>query len=97
MNEDGKGFKISRMGEVQEGRLIDTVQMKYADTRGSRVFSRISISVLFERCRNMPLSPPITRLTRLTQALYRARAAARDDVTRKLRCLSRWLLFAFQF
>lgn len=31
MNEDGKGFKIFRMGEVQDGRLIDTGQMKFAD------------------------------------------------------------------
>jgi type I restriction enzyme, S subunit len=31
MNEDGKGFKIFRMGEVQEGRLIDTGRMKCAD------------------------------------------------------------------
>jgi type I restriction enzyme S subunit len=31
MNEDGKGFKIFRMGEVQEGRLIDTGRMKRAD------------------------------------------------------------------
>ena len=31
MNEDGKGFKIFRMGEVQDGQLIDTGRMKYAD------------------------------------------------------------------
>ena len=31
MNENGKGFKIFRMGEVQDGRLIDTGLMKYAD------------------------------------------------------------------
>ena len=31
MNEEGKGFKIFRMGEVQNGRLIDTGHMKYAD------------------------------------------------------------------
>jgi type I restriction enzyme S subunit len=31
MNEDGKGFKIFRMGEVQGGRLLDTGRMKYAD------------------------------------------------------------------
>ncbi len=31
MNEDGKGFKIFRMGEVQDGRLIDTGRMKYVD------------------------------------------------------------------
>lgn len=31
MNEDCKGFKIFRMGEVQDGRLIDTGRMKYAD------------------------------------------------------------------
>lgn len=31
MNEEGKGFKIFRMGEVQDGRLIDTGQMKFAD------------------------------------------------------------------
>jgi len=31
MNEAGKGFKIFRMGEVQDGRLIDTGRMKYAD------------------------------------------------------------------
>ena len=31
MNEDEKGFKIFRMGEVQNGRLIDTGHMKFAD------------------------------------------------------------------
>ena len=31
MNEEGKGFKIFRMGEVQDGRLIDTGLMKFAD------------------------------------------------------------------
>ena len=31
MNEEGKGFRIFRMGEVQAGLLIDTGQMKYAD------------------------------------------------------------------
>ena len=31
MNEDGKGFKIFRMGEVQNGQLIDTGRMKYAN------------------------------------------------------------------
>jgi restriction endonuclease S subunit len=31
MNEQGRGFKIFRMGEVQDGRLIDTGRMKRAD------------------------------------------------------------------
>lgn len=31
MNEEGKGYKIFRMGEVQGGRLIDTGRMKFAD------------------------------------------------------------------
>jgi type I restriction enzyme, S subunit len=31
MNEDGAGYKIFRMGEVQNGQLIDTGLMKYAD------------------------------------------------------------------
>jgi restriction endonuclease S subunit len=31
MNEEGKGFKIFRMGEVQGGRVIDTGRMKFAD------------------------------------------------------------------
>jgi len=31
MNEEAKGFRIFRMGEVQAGRLIDTGRMKYAD------------------------------------------------------------------
>lgn len=31
MNETGSGFKIFRMGEVQNGQLIDTGMMKYAD------------------------------------------------------------------
>ena len=31
MNETGKGFKIFRMGEVQDGRLHDTGSMKFAD------------------------------------------------------------------
>ncbi len=30
MNEKGEGYKIFRMGEVQNGRLIDTGSMKYA-------------------------------------------------------------------
>ncbi len=31
MNEEGKGFKIFRMGEIQNGRLIDTGLMKFAN------------------------------------------------------------------
>jgi type I restriction enzyme, S subunit len=31
MNEDSVGYKIFRMGEVQNGQLIDTGAMKYAD------------------------------------------------------------------
>ncbi|MGH2639835.1 MAG: restriction endonuclease subunit S [Rhabdochlamydiaceae bacterium] len=31
MNEEGRGFKIFRMGEVQDGQLIDTGRMKCAD------------------------------------------------------------------
>lgn len=31
MNELGNGFKIFRMGEVQDGKLVDTGRMKYAD------------------------------------------------------------------
>ena len=31
MNEDGEGYKIFRMGELQDGRLIDTGCMKFAD------------------------------------------------------------------
>jgi len=31
MNEEAKGYKIFRMGELQDGRLIDTGRMKYAD------------------------------------------------------------------
>ena len=31
MNEIGQGFKIFRMGEVQDGKLVDTGKMKFAD------------------------------------------------------------------
>jgi type I restriction enzyme, S subunit len=31
MNEEGKGFRIFRMGELQGGRLIDTGRMKFAN------------------------------------------------------------------
>ena len=31
MNEEGEGFKIFRMGELQDGRLIDTGRMKFVD------------------------------------------------------------------
>lgn len=31
MNSDGKGYKIFRMGELQNGRLVDTGRMKFAD------------------------------------------------------------------
>lgn len=31
MNEVGEGFRIFRMGELQDGRLIDTGRMKFAD------------------------------------------------------------------
>jgi len=31
MNADGKGYKIFRMGEVQDGQMVDTGAMKYID------------------------------------------------------------------
>jgi restriction endonuclease S subunit len=44
MNEEGKGFKIFRMGEVQDGRLIDTGRMKFADIDRAQ----------FEKCKLQP-------------------------------------------
>jgi len=57
MNEDGKGFKIFRMGEVQDGQLIDTGRMKFANI--SRVeFEKYRLrlgDVLFNRTNSFEL------------------------------------------
>jgi type I restriction enzyme, S subunit len=57
MNEDGKGFKIFRMGEVRDGRLIDTGRMKYADIHRQE-FERYKLragDVLFNRTNSFDL------------------------------------------
>ncbi len=57
MNEDGKGFKIFRMGEVQDGQLIDTGQMKYVDI-SSAEFEQYRLrtgDVLFNRTNSFEL------------------------------------------
>ena len=57
MNEEGKGFKIFRMGEVQGGRLIDTGRMKYADINRSEFekYKLQSGDVLFNRTNSYEL------------------------------------------
>jgi len=57
MNEEGKGFKIFRMGELQDGRLSDTGQMKYADI-ASAEFEKYKLrpgDVLFNRTNSVEL------------------------------------------
>jgi restriction endonuclease S subunit len=57
MNEDGKGYKTFRMGELQSGRLIDTGQMKYADISAAE-FAQYKLKpndVLFNRTNSFEL------------------------------------------
>lgn len=57
MNADGNGFKIFRMGEVQNGQLIDTGNMKYADI-SEQEFERYRLNVgdvLFNRTNSFEL------------------------------------------
>jgi type I restriction enzyme S subunit len=57
MNDNGKGFKIFRMGEVQDGRLIDTGRMKFADINGAE-FEKYKLQpgdVLFNRTNSFEL------------------------------------------
>ena len=57
MNEDGDGFKIFRMGEVQGGRLIDTGRMKRADISTAE-FQKYALrrgDVLFNRTNSIEL------------------------------------------
>jgi type I restriction enzyme S subunit len=57
MNELGKGFKIFRMGEVQDGRLIDTGRMKFADINQAE-FEKYKLyrgDVLFNRTNSFEL------------------------------------------
>lgn len=57
MNEEGKGFKIFRMGDVQDGRLIDTGRMKYADI-STEEFGKYKLrkgDVLFNRTNSFEL------------------------------------------
>jgi len=57
MNEEDKGFKIFRMGDVQNGRLIDSGRMKYADI-SSREFEQYKLrsgDVLFNRTNSYEL------------------------------------------
>jgi type I restriction enzyme, S subunit len=51
MNDEGKGYKIFRMGEVQNGRLVDTGRMKFADI-GEKEFEKYRLQcgdILFNR------------------------------------------------
>jgi len=57
MNQEGKGYKIFRMGEVQGGRLIDTGVMKYADI-DQQEFSQYKLQkndILFNRTNSFEL------------------------------------------
>jgi restriction endonuclease S subunit len=57
MNEDGKGYKIFRMGELQDGRLVDTGRMKFADITRSD-FEKYRLrpgDVLFNRTNSFEL------------------------------------------
>jgi type I restriction enzyme S subunit len=57
MNEEHKGYKTFRMGEVQKGRLIDTGRMKFADITAS-VFKKYKLKigdVLFNRTNSYEL------------------------------------------
>ncbi len=57
MNRDAKGYKIFRMGEVQDGRLIDTGHMKYADISATE-FAQYRLQpndVLFNRTNSFEL------------------------------------------
>jgi type I restriction enzyme, S subunit len=57
MNEDGVGYKIFRMGEVQDGQLIDTGEMKYVDITYQE-FSKYKLrpgDVLFNRTNSYEL------------------------------------------
>ncbi len=57
MNEVGTGFKIFRMGEVQDGRLIDTGRMKFANI-SQKEFEQYKLrpgDVLFNRTNSFEL------------------------------------------
>jgi restriction endonuclease S subunit len=57
MNEELKGYKTFRMGEVQKGRLIDTGRMKFADITNSE-FKKYKLEigdVLFNRTNSYEL------------------------------------------
>ena len=57
MNEEGKGYKIFRMGELQGGRLIDTGRMKFANI-GRAEFEKYRLrpgDVLFNRTNSFEL------------------------------------------
>ncbi|NGX51907.1 MAG: Type-1 restriction enzyme EcoKI specificity protein [Candidatus Anoxychlamydiales bacterium] len=57
MNNEKKGFKIFRMGEVQDGRLIDTGKMKYVDIDNSEFekYKLLPNDVLFNRTNSIKL------------------------------------------
>lgn len=57
MNQSGKGFKIFRMGEVQDGRLIDTGQMKYTDITPKEFhqYKLLNGDILFNRTNSFEL------------------------------------------
>ena len=57
MNEVGKGFKIFRMGEVQDGQLLDTGRMKYADISRAEfeLYKLQAGDVLFNRTNSFEL------------------------------------------
>ncbi len=57
MNEAGRGYKIFRMGEVQDGRLIDTGRMKFVDINETE-FAKYKLArgdVLFNRTNSFEL------------------------------------------
>lgn len=57
MNEEKKGFKIFRMGELQNGKLIDNGKMKYADIDRNKFekYKLFSGDVLFNRTNSFEL------------------------------------------
>jgi restriction endonuclease S subunit len=57
MNTSGVGYKIFRMGEVQDGRMIDTGQMKHIDIRDTEfeTYRLRKGDVLFNRTNSIAL------------------------------------------
>lgn len=57
MNQEGKGYKIFRMGEVQDGQLLDTGAMKYIDIpqQEFEIYQLHKGDVLFNRTNSIAL------------------------------------------